>query len=38
MSMSFRIKNKEIRELSDVDLVHAELQLQKRYCKRAYGY
>ena len=29
MSMSFRIKNKEIRELSDVDLVHAELQLQR---------
>ena len=29
MSISFRIKSKEIRELSDVDLVHAELQLQR---------
>lgn len=29
MSISFSIKNKEIRELSDIDLVHAELQLQR---------
>ena len=29
MSISVRIKNKEIRELSDVELVHAELQLQR---------
>ena len=29
MSVSYRIKNQEIRELSDSDLVHAEMQLQR---------
>ena len=29
MSISYRIKNSEIRSLSDEELVHAELQLQR---------